>query len=264
MSSARLLLDTYYVQALLNPRDPDNERTAALLPQVRRAAEVVITEAVFAEVGNALSGAPRLRQLAAAFVRRCRTEANMVVVSVDTALLTRAVELYESRADKEWGLIDCISVVVMRDRDLVAAATYSRQPGGAACRANPGSLKTRDRGRLIETKRSTREVRSLASTKIGVNLAHQHCAGDRPAGDLHRRWKMTRSILGRAAFSTAVVLALGFGLQEAVASSPAVSSAEARRPYCEDQADCELTCEAKYGPGTPGFCSSGHTCYCYP
>ncbi|MEW5926394.1 MAG: hypothetical protein AB1941_02790 [Gemmatimonadota bacterium] len=71
---------------------------------------------------------------------------------------------------------------------------------------------------------------------------------------------MNRSILGRAAFSTALVLALGFGLQEAVASPPA----EARRPYCEDQFDCEQTCELMYGPGTPGVCSSGHTCYCYP
>jgi predicted nucleic acid-binding protein len=87
---------------------------------------VVITEAVFTEVGNALSGTPRLRQLAAAFIRRCYIEANMNVVPVDTELLTRAVGLYESRADKEWGLTDCISFVVMRDRDLVDAATGDR------------------------------------------------------------------------------------------------------------------------------------------
>lgn len=49
---ARLFLDTYYVQALLNPRDPHHARALALIPQVERAAEVVITEAVFAEVGT--------------------------------------------------------------------------------------------------------------------------------------------------------------------------------------------------------------------
>ena len=74
---------------------------------------------------------------------------------------------------------------------------------------------------------------------------------------------MNRSILGRAAFSTAVLLALGFGLQEAVASSPAASSAEARRPYCEDQIECEQYCESRYGPGTPGVCNS-NLCFCYP
>lgn len=135
MPGARLFLDTYYVQALLNPRDPDHERALTLLPQVRRAAEVVITEAVFAEVGNALSGTPRLRQLAATFIRRCYTEANMVVVSVDTTLLTRALELYEGRVDKEWGLTDCISFVVMRDRDLVDAATGDRHFHQAGFRA---------------------------------------------------------------------------------------------------------------------------------
>ncbi len=135
MPGARLFLDTYYVQALLNPRDPHHERAVALLPQVRRAAEVVITEAVFAEVGNALSGAPQLRQLAAAFIRRCYTEANMFVVSVDTLLFTRALELFERHADKGWGLTDCISFVVMRDRGLVDAATGDRHFQQAGFRA---------------------------------------------------------------------------------------------------------------------------------
>lgn len=123
---ARLFLDTYYVQALLNPRDPHHEHALTLLPLVRRAAEVVITEAMFAEVGSALSGTPRLRQLAAAFIRRCYAEANMAVVSVDTALLARALELFESRADKDWGLTDCISFVGMREHNLVDAATRER------------------------------------------------------------------------------------------------------------------------------------------
>ena len=123
---ARLFLDTYYVQALLNPRDSHHPWALALLPMVRRAAEVVITEGVFTEVGNALSGTPRLRQFAAAFIRRCYAEPNMVVVPVDTVLLSRALELFESRVDKEWGLTDCISFVVMRDRGLIEVATGDR------------------------------------------------------------------------------------------------------------------------------------------
>jgi hypothetical protein len=75
---------------------------------------------------------------------------------------------------------------------------------------------------------------------------------------------MNRSILGRTMFSAAVVLALGFGVQEAAGLSPAESSVEARRPYCEDQLDCERYCEAAYGPGTFGVCTSGHSCFCYP
>jgi hypothetical protein len=68
---------------------------------------------------------------------------------------------------------------------------------------------------------------------------------------------MNRSILGRAVFSAVVVLALGFGLQEAVASP-----AEARRPYCADDWHCEEICQARYGPNSTGYCSEGNTCYC--
>jgi predicted nucleic acid-binding protein len=45
------------------------------------------------------------------------------VVSVDTALLGRALELYGARPDKDWGLTDCISFTVMSENSLIDAAT---------------------------------------------------------------------------------------------------------------------------------------------
>jgi predicted nucleic acid-binding protein len=80
-----------------------------------------VTESVLTEVGNALSGTPRSRQLAVAFIRRCYIEPNITVVPVDTSLLSRALKLSEDREDKEWGLTDCISFVVMRDRGVLDA-----------------------------------------------------------------------------------------------------------------------------------------------
>lgn len=63
----------------------------------------------------------------------------------------------------------------------------------------------------------------------------------------------------RAAFGAAVALVLGFGAREAAAAA----GAQARLPYCEDQADCQATCETMYpGYNKFGFCSSGNTCYC--
>jgi predicted nucleic acid-binding protein len=135
----RLFLDTSYIQAILNPRDSNHPRALSLIPRVERSPEVVITEAVLAEVGNALSGTPRLRRNAAAFIRGCYSEPNISVVSVDTTLLRRALDLFERRTDKEWGLTDCISFVVMRDRGLHDAATEDRhfqQAGFRALMAN--------------------------------------------------------------------------------------------------------------------------------
>ena len=40
--------------------------------------------------------------------------------------VTRALALYRDRADKTWGMTDCISFVVMRDHNLSDALTADR------------------------------------------------------------------------------------------------------------------------------------------
>lgn len=64
---------------------------------------------------------PPLRALAVAFLRRVRANPHLEVVAVDHELFARAVTFYTSRADKEWGLTDCISFVVMQDRGITEA-----------------------------------------------------------------------------------------------------------------------------------------------
>ena len=51
MTGERFLLDTVFIQALLNKRDSYHRQASAFLPRVRSAAEVWITEAVLVEVG---------------------------------------------------------------------------------------------------------------------------------------------------------------------------------------------------------------------
>jgi pimeloyl-ACP methyl ester carboxylesterase len=73
-----------------------------------------------------------------AFIERCYTTPNIRVVSVDTALFLRGVDFYRSRTDKEWGLTDCISFVVMQDNSLIAALTTDEhfQQAGFRIKAN--------------------------------------------------------------------------------------------------------------------------------
>ncbi|KCZ73499.1 putative nucleic acid-binding protein, contains PIN domain [Candidatus Methanoperedens nitroreducens] len=85
------------------------------------AREVWITEAVLIEIGNALSRSNRIA--AAAFINSCYITPNVRVVSVDTSLLKRALDFYTNRGDKEWGLTDCISFLVMTDQGLKEALT---------------------------------------------------------------------------------------------------------------------------------------------
>jgi predicted nucleic acid-binding protein len=55
-----------------------------------------------------------------------RHSPDIEVVPVDSALLDRAVALYGARMDKEWGLTDCISFVVMQERGLTNTLTADR------------------------------------------------------------------------------------------------------------------------------------------
>ncbi|MCL4708412.1 hypothetical protein KJ068_24905 [bacterium] len=45
------------------------------------------------------------------------------ILSVDSELFSKAFKSYSSRIDKEWGVTDCISFVVMKDRKLKDALT---------------------------------------------------------------------------------------------------------------------------------------------
>ena len=129
-SKKAVFLDTFFIQALLNRRDNFHAKAKALFPQVQVIPEVWTTEAVLIEVGNALSSINR--EGAAKFIRNCYTTPNLKVISVDTSLFKRAVEFYETHTDKEWGLTDCISFVVMKDRRItlvLSADVHFRQAG---------------------------------------------------------------------------------------------------------------------------------------
>jgi uncharacterized protein len=138
MSDERLFLDTSFIQALINRRDQYHERAKRMFPRVRDARLVMLTEAILIEVGNALSRFDRTA--AAEFLdfclnQRAATHGNLTIIPVDKALLSRGLGLYRSTPDKEWGLTDCISFVVMRDNRLVDAVTADRHYTQAGFRA---------------------------------------------------------------------------------------------------------------------------------
>ncbi|MGB7248851.1 MAG: nucleic acid-binding protein [Phormidesmis sp.] len=124
MSSNRLFLDTVFIQALLNSRDQYHSPAVELLPQVKAADEVWLTEAILTEVGNALSAIDRAA--ASQFIQQSYRIRNMYIVSVDRALFKQGLTLYQSRGDKHWGLTDCISFSLMKQQQLTVAVTADR------------------------------------------------------------------------------------------------------------------------------------------
>ena len=98
MSNDRFLLDTSFIQALLNKQDPHHRQAASFFPRVRKAREAWVTEAVLIEVGNALSA--RDRSAAVKFIQQCYRAPNIHVVTVDRDLFDQAFTLYQNRPDK--------------------------------------------------------------------------------------------------------------------------------------------------------------------
>ena len=129
MIRAERFVDTGYWIALTDVGDQHHRRARALAAAVRP--PFVTTDAVLIEVGNTPSAA-RWRELSIALLDDVHTSPDIEVVPLTPELFDRAVVLYRSRGDKEWGLTDCVSFVVMQERgitDALAAHQHFVQAG---------------------------------------------------------------------------------------------------------------------------------------
>lgn len=129
-----LFLDTGFVIALLNRKDQHHEKAKALYKDIfLHANRACTTEAVLVEIGNSLSA--NHRQKAASFISQCYDTVGISVVNISTDLLQRAIALYSFRKDKTWGLTDCISFIVMEEKNITAALTPDKHFEQAGFRA---------------------------------------------------------------------------------------------------------------------------------
>jgi len=113
-------MDTFFVEALLNQNDSYHEEAKQYYSNIR-SSEIWITEAILIEIGNALSRYNRDGFVK--FFRQCYKASNMRIIPIDNELLKSAANFYDMRKDKEWGLTDCISFVVMKQYGLIDALT---------------------------------------------------------------------------------------------------------------------------------------------
>jgi len=120
---SEIFVDTQFVIVLANRRDSHHDE-AQELARVYLTRQLVTTDAVLLEIGNGL--ARGLRQQAATLIEGFRQTEGVEVVNLTPALFDRAFELYINRPDKEWGLVDCLSFVVMEDRAITDSLTYDR------------------------------------------------------------------------------------------------------------------------------------------
>lgn len=128
--------DTAFWIGLSSKRDQYHAQAAAWRQSMARtASRIVTTEAVLWEWLNALSDAST-RAIAAEGYHRVHADRQIEVVLFQPELSDAAIGLYQSRADKNWSLTDCLSFVVMERRALTEALTTDRHFEQAGFRAN--------------------------------------------------------------------------------------------------------------------------------
>lgn len=123
---SKVFLDTAYAIALSSPKDEHHEQAMRLAEEIEaRQVKLVTTRAVFFEIGNALSR-QRHRAGAVELLESLEFDPEVEIVPVTEELSARAFELYRARPDKEWGLTDCLSFVVMWEQGITFALTTDK------------------------------------------------------------------------------------------------------------------------------------------
>jgi predicted nucleic acid-binding protein len=116
-------LDTAFAIALSSSGDDLHRVALALADELERSpTRIVTTRAVLMEIGNALSK-KRYRSAAVELLLSLENDPKVDIVPVSGDLYAQAFKLFSERTDKEWGLVDCVSFVVMRERGITDALT---------------------------------------------------------------------------------------------------------------------------------------------
>ncbi len=127
----QVFADAGYWIALLNPRDALHHQALAATPTGRDSiltSQMVLTEFLnfFAAFG------PAFRERAAEVVSSVAASREVEIVPQSDEQFQLALALYRERPDKAWSLVDCASILLMRQRGLEAALAHDdhfRQAG---------------------------------------------------------------------------------------------------------------------------------------
>ena len=118
-----IFLDTGYLIALLNPRDELHSRAQAWAERLN--GSLLLTDYILWETINFFSS-PTEKPKAHALVGQLRSDAAFEIIPAPPALFDAGLRLHRDRADKAWSLTDCVSFLVMREREIMQALAFDQ------------------------------------------------------------------------------------------------------------------------------------------
>lgn len=124
--------DTSFFIALENKDDPYHTRAKKLDRQLlKQKVPYVLHRGILLEIGDGYARKGR-RPKGVKVLAKIRSEPGYRHSPITDPLLDKAQKLYEDRTDKEWGLTDCVSFVLMDSEgitDALTADVHFRQAG---------------------------------------------------------------------------------------------------------------------------------------
>ena len=116
--------DAAYYVALLARRDRLHVQATAI-DQTDASLRFVTCDAIFLELLAYTSGkGAASRRLGVALVDAVRADERVTIVYQNPALFDEALALYRKRPDKGYSLVDCLSMVICRDRGIAEVLTH--------------------------------------------------------------------------------------------------------------------------------------------
>ncbi|MCU0239182.1 MAG: type II toxin-antitoxin system VapC family toxin [Pyrinomonadaceae bacterium] len=118
--------DTSGWLAIVNSADFYHEKAVKIYQELLESGcNFVLHEAILLELGNSLSSV-KARKLVLNLKENIEKSERIEVVSISTELYQSGWKLFAERLDKDWGIVDCISFVVMKEFGIAKALTTDK------------------------------------------------------------------------------------------------------------------------------------------
>jgi uncharacterized protein len=118
-----VFVDTSALIALGNSRDQYHRQAKIALKELILAKRTFITtNAVILELANAFSAA-RHKYLAIRLIDLMINSKDWQVINIDASLMNKGIEKFRQVADKDWGVVDCISIIIAENYGITEIFT---------------------------------------------------------------------------------------------------------------------------------------------
>ena len=124
-----IYVDSGFLIALFDPNDSSCLAAHRLLSTFRNDERVRLAlpwDVINEFLAHFSRHGPTIRKLVAGFIRTMLSDEKFLIENVDLPIYSIALDLYDSRLDKRYSMVDCIGMTIMRREGISEVVTTDR------------------------------------------------------------------------------------------------------------------------------------------